>query len=235
MSKHPLSILKVKNTNKKIDFDLPDPFPKNHFSLLLTAPTRSGKSVALMNLLYQPSINLKSHFKEIYFISPTLSLDSTLKAIVKDDDIIKIEDDEDLENLDTILKEIIKTQKEKDEDEKENVLVICDDMIDYLKKSKVLGNLFTKNRHYSISIILTAQAYRDAYSPKVRKNATCHMIFKMYNSKDIKAIDEEIFSGFEDGLKHYKKATEEPYSFLFCNCRDMELYERFENKLWSKY
>jgi hypothetical protein len=235
MSVHPLSILKVKSSNTKPDFDLPDPFPKHHFSALITAPSRSGKSFLLINMLYHPSINLKSHFDEIYFISPTLSLDSTLKAIVKDDDIIKIEDDEDLENLDVILKEIIKNQKETDEDDRKNVLIICDDMIDYLKKSKVLSNLFTKNRHYSISIVLSAQAYRDAYSPKVRKNATCHIIFKMYNKKDIDAINEEIFSGFEDGLKHYKEATEKPFSFLFCNCRDMELYERFEHKLWSKY
>jgi hypothetical protein len=232
---HPLRILKVKTGNKKTDFDLPKPFPQNHFSMLITAPSRSGKSVSLINMLYNPNINLKRQFNEVIFISPTLFLDKTLNAIVKDDDIIKISDDEDLENLDTILKEIIKTQKEEDEEDRKNILIICDDMIDYMKKSKVLGNLFTKNRHYSISIILTAQAYRDAYSPKIRKNATCHMIFKMYNKKDIDAINEEIFSGFENGLEYYKKAIEQPYSFLFCNCRDMELYERFETKLWSKY
>jgi hypothetical protein len=62
MSKHPLSILKVKSSNTKADFDLPDPFPKNHFSGLITAPSRSGKSFLLINMLYHPSINLKLYY-----------------------------------------------------------------------------------------------------------------------------------------------------------------------------
>ena len=31
MNNHPLRILKVKTGNKKTDFDLPKPFPENHF------------------------------------------------------------------------------------------------------------------------------------------------------------------------------------------------------------
>lgn len=236
MSKHPLSILPVKKHNKKPEFDLPDVLPSSSFSFLITAPTRSGKSVGIVNLLYNDSINLKKQFPlgNIFYISPTVQLDDTLKAVMNDDDIVKIDDFESLDNLDTILSEIIKEQKETPEDERENLLIILDDCIDHLKKSKVLANLTTKNRHYRISLIITTQSFRSV-APLIRKNVTCHLFYKMYNTKEIEAINEEILSGFEDGLKYYKIATEKPYSFLYANCRQMELYERFENKLWSKY
>jgi zona occludens toxin (predicted ATPase) len=235
MSKHPLSILPVKKHNKKPEFDLPEVFPSTAFSFLITAVTKSGKSVGIVNLLYNDSINFKKQFPpgNIFYISPTVQLDDTLKAVMKDDDIVKIDDFESLDNLDTILSEIVKEQKETPEDERENVLIILDDCISYLK-SKVLANLTTKNRHYRISLVITTQSFR-AVNQVLRKNATCHLFYKMYNKKEIDAINEEILSGFEDGLKYYKIATEKPYSFLYANCRQMELYERFENKLWSKY
>jgi hypothetical protein len=236
MSKHQLSILPVKKHNKKPEFDLPEVFPSTAFSFLITAPTRSGKSVAIVNLLYNDSINLKKQFPagNIFYISPTVQLDDTLKAVMKDDDIVKIDDFESLDNLDTILSEIIKEQKETPEDDREKILIIVDDCIDYLKKSKVLSNFITKNRHFLCSLIITTQSFRSV-APLIRKNVTCHLFYKMYNTKEIEAINEEILSGFEDGLKYYKIATEKPYSFLYANCRQMELYERFENKLWSKY
>jgi hypothetical protein len=236
MSKHPLSILPVKKHNKKPEFDLPDVFPSSAFSFLVTAPTRSGKSVAIVNLLYHSNLNFKKQFPpgNIFYISPTVQLDDTLKAVMNDDDIVKMDDFESLDNLDTILSEIIKEQKETQEDDRENVLIILDDCIDYLKKSKVLANLGTKNRHYRISLIITTQSFR-AVNQVLRKNVTCHLFYKMYNKKELDAINEEILSGFEDGLKYYKIATEKPFSFLYANCRDMKLYERFENLLWSKY
>jgi hypothetical protein len=234
MSNHPLSILPVKKHNKKPDFDLPDVFPNNAFTFLITAPTRSGKSVGIVNLLYHNNLNFKKQFSEIYYISPTVQLDDTLRAVMKDDDIIKIDDFESLENLDTILNEIVKEQKETPEDDRENVLIILDDCIDYLKKSKVLANLATKNRHYKISLVITTQSFRSVAST-LRKNATCHLIYKIYNKKELEAITEEIGLNFDNFIKHYEKATEKPYSFLYANCRQMELYERFENKLWSKY
>lgn len=236
MSKHPLSILPVKKHNKKPEFDLPNVFPSSAFSFLVTAPTRSGKSVAIVNLLYHSNLNFKKQFPpgNIFYISPTVQLDDTLKAVMNDDDIVKMDDFESLENLDTILSEIIKEQKETPEDDRENVLIILDDCIDYLKKSKVLANLGTKNRHYRISLIITTQSFR-AVNQVLRKNVTCHLFYKMYNKKELDAINEEILSGFEDGLKYYKIATEKPFSFLYANCRDMKLYERFENLLWSKY
>jgi len=113
MSKHPLSILPVKKHNKKPEFDLPEVFPSTAFSFLITAPTRSGKSVGIVNLLYNDSINFKKQFPpgNIFYISPTVQLDDTLKAVMKDDDIVKIDDFESLDNLDTVLSEIVKEQK----------------------------------------------------------------------------------------------------------------------------
>jgi hypothetical protein len=236
MSKHPLSILPVKKHNKKPEFDLPEVFPSTAFSFLITAPTRSGKSVGIVNLLYNDSINFKKQFPagNIFYISPTVQLDDTLKAVMNDDHIVKIDDFDSIDSLDTVLSEIIKEQKETQEDDRENVLIILDDCIDYLKKSKVLANLTTKNRHYRISLIITTQSFRSV-APLIRKNVSSHLFYKMYSMKEIQSISEEILSSFEDGLKYYKIATEKPFSFLYADCRSMKLYERFENLLWTKY
>ena len=233
MSKHPLSILPVKKHNKKPEFDLPDVFCNSSFTMLSVAPTKSGKSVGIINLLYNEAINFKKQFSEIYYISPTLYYDESLRAVANDDDIIKITDDESHQQIDVVLNEIIKQQKETPEDEKQSILIIMDDMIDFLK-SKVLSNLVTKNRHFRISLVITTQSFRSV-SQKIRKNTSCFLVYRNYNKKELQAIIEELGLNFDNFTKHYETATEKPYSFLYANCRDMKLYERFENLLWTKY
>jgi hypothetical protein len=173
-------------------------------------------------------------FEEIYYISPTLPLDETLKAINEDETIIKITDDEELENLDDILKDIMKSQKDKDDDERKHVLIVLDDMIDYLKKSKVLGNLTTKNRHLKISLIIVSQVFRDGLPIKARKNGTSYIFGNIYNQKDLETINEELGSSFPNFMDYYKQATKEKYDFLYVDTRDMSLWRSFKSLLWRK-
>jgi len=230
-----LKILPVKGGSSKKEFpQIPDPLLQCPFTMAMVAPTKSGKSTIIANMLKNCLMGYSDNvFSEIYYISPTIAFDKTLKSIFDDEEIIKITDEDDLIHLDSILSELIKSQKEKDEDERENILIILDDCLDYLKKSKKLDSLPSYSRHFKISIILTCQVY-NLIGVKFRKNVSGLIIGRIFNQKDIMNIEEEIGCNFLDFKDNYEKATEEPFSFLFVDNREMKLYKNFETCLWAK-
>jgi len=227
---HKLTVLPVKKTNKKTEYNIPSPLPQPAFTLLMVAPTCSGKSVLLCNMLKNVMFGYHNVFEQIYYISPTVMLDDTLKAIAKDDEIIKIHEPEELEMVDTILSDIVKEQKKKDEDERKNVLVVLDDMISYFSNHSVLNNLPALSRHYKISFIVLTQVY-SALPSRFRKNTTHLVIFKLYNKKDLKAVEDEIGSNYSQFIEHYNIATKDKYNFLYLNNTDKSIYKNFITKL----
>jgi hypothetical protein len=229
-----LKILQVKKLFKSDEYPkIKHPLPKPPFTLALIAPTKSGKSNLIVNLLKNSYFGYDDIFKEIYYISPTVGIDETLRSINEDDDIIKIDQEEDLQYLDDILNDIVKSQKSKQKEEREPVLIVLDDCLDYLKKSKRLDSLPSYSRHYNISIIITTQVY-NALPTKLRKNASCYLIARIYNNKDLQNIEEEIGANFHDFKNNYDKATKEKYSFLFVDNRNIELWKNFDELLWQK-
>jgi Cdc6-like AAA superfamily ATPase len=227
---HKLTVLPVKKTNKKTQYNIPSPLPQPAFTLLMVAPTCSGKSVLLTNMLKNVMYGYHNVFEQIYYISPTVMLDDTLKAIAKDDEIVKIHEPEELEMMDLILSDIVKEQKKKDEDERKPLLVVLDDCIEYFSNHSVLNNLPSLSRHYQISFIVLSQAY-SALGSRFRKNTTHLIVFKLYNKKDLKAIEDEIGSNYEDFIEHYNIATKEKYNFLYLNNTDKSVYHNFITKL----
>ncbi len=229
-----LKILLVKKKYKGDEYPkIKHPLPKPPFCLCLVAPTKSGKSNLIVNLLKNSYFGYDKIFKETYYISPTVGIDETLRSINEDDDIIKIDDEDDLKYLDDILNDIIKNQKSKSKEEREPVLIVLDDCLDYLKKSKRLDSLPSYSRHYNISIIITSQVY-NALPTKLRKNASSYLIARIYNNKDLQNIEEEIGANFHDFKTNYDKATKEKYSFLYIDNRNIELWKNFDELLWQK-
>jgi len=230
-----LKILPAKKKVEKSQFEHLHPnLLTPPWSQILLMPSNSGKSTVCLNYILSPFF-YKDVFDEIFYISPTIKFDATLKAIYDNDEIIKIEDDEAMENLDTVLEDIIESQKEKDKnDEMKHILIVLDDCIQYLKKSKVINYLLTKNRHWKISVILSVQSYR-AIPPKARSNATAVVCSHLYNHKEYDALYDEIGSSFKDFEKYYKQATEEgKYDTLFIDNRNSRLIHNYQTILWQK-
>lgn len=229
---HPMTILPVKKMKQETKVKVNEPLQKPPFTMILCAPTASGKSNVVTNLL--KNVNFyKNVFPLIYYISPTVEDDKTLLSIAKDDTIIKVTDDDDLDNLDNILNEIVKSQKEEKAEDREQCLVVLDDCIEYLKESKKVNNLPSLSRHSDLSFMITSQVY-NAIPARCRKNATSYLIFHINNKKDLDDINHEIGSNFPDFMKYYKIATEEPYNFLYVDMRKMALYKNFTDLLWQK-
>ena len=198
------------------------------FTMCIHAPSRSGKSVVLSNFLYNEGFNFKKRFGKIIFISPTILIDKTLEYAREDDEVVKIYEDDLLENLDNVLTTILAQQKKDHEkEESKSLLLILDDCLAYLK-NKSLSYLATKNRHYNISMILTTQYYKKL-DPVIRANSTHWLLFKTHTEKEHSTIIEE-FNSFPEFEKFYNQAIAEPYSFLFGDMLKMKLYKRFEGE-----
>jgi hypothetical protein len=227
---HPLTVLPVKKINKKVEYNIPKPLPEPPFCFLFIAPSNSGKSVVLCNFLKNVMFGYDNDFEQIYYISPTVMLDDTLKSIAKDDSIIKIHDHEELEMMDHILSDIVKEQKAKDSEERKNILIVLDDMLSYFSNHSVLNKLPALSRHYRISFIVLSQSFSSV--PNILRKQISHLlIFKLYSNKDLKAVEEEIGSNYEDFIKHYNEATKEKYNFLYLNNTNKEVYKNFTTKL----
>lgn len=89
-----------------------------------------------------------------------------------------------------------------------------------------------RHRHFSASIILVTQAYKEI--PKtIRTNVTAFVLFRISNQKEIDVIYEECpcFFTKEKWMMLYERAIEEPYSFLYINLffpPDKKMFKRFE-------
>lgn len=114
-----LEILPIKKDKKDNKIQFPEPIPNDPFTLCFISPTNSGKTVVIVNLIYR---FYKKYFDEIIYISPTVHIDETLENNVnKDDEITKIYEDDDLQNIDIMLKEIITEQKETKKEDRKNI------------------------------------------------------------------------------------------------------------------
>lgn len=229
-----LKILPVKKVDTQKTFNINPILLEPPYTQLLIAPTKSGKSVLIVNLLL--NINFyKDVYDEIYFISPTVFIDHTLKSIAEDEEIIKIHEDEDLDKIDIILKDIIEKQKKikmKDND-CPHILIVLDDMISYFKNNTLLDKTPAISRHFNISFIISTQSYVGTPT-KLRKNTASYVIFKLYNNNDLKSFYDEVGSQFKDFMENYDIATNDKYNFLYVNHRDMKLYHNFTKLLWEK-
>lgn len=227
--------VKIEYTNdekefiKKFDI-LPDVLPHQAFIMLIHAPPRSGKSVLILNLLYNDAFKLKSIYDKVIFISPTLENDKTLKHVMEDEDIIKYYDYRELQNINGIIGGILEHQKETQQ--KENVLVILDDCVGLIGNNSVeLNRLCTRYRHNKISLIITSQNYK-SFGVLMRNCASHYIFFKTNMLTELKKLSDDMNS-YPNFLNLYKKATNKRYSFLYVDMGQSKLYEKFGSLLYD--
>ena len=103
--------------------------------------------------------------------------------------------------------------------DKENILIVFDDMIADMINNKKLNSvvtaLFIRGRKLNISLIFITQSYFTV--PKdVRNNSTHFFIMKIPNKKELMQITINHSSDVntKDFIEVYRKCTDKPYSFL---------------------
>lgn len=205
--------------------------PKIPLRTILLAPSQSGKTVLISNLI----LNIyRGVFERIYIFSPSVDLDHTWKPVKKyqQDDMKVVESDKEklyfdsyhFEDLDKIIKTqaaVTKLTKESGRKKLFSILIVIDDFADepsFTRHSKLLHSLFTRARHNSISTIVSTQKFASIH-PIIRVNATALIVYRLRNAKEVEAMIEEV-SGLitkKELYEVYKYATEEEFCFLYIN------------------
>jgi len=112
------------------------------------------------------------------------------------------------------------------------VLIVFDDLVGSSLFSNSRSNIFkgfnTRHRHYSTSMLMVAQAYREI--PKtVRTNYTCLVLFEICNEKELEAIHDEFpmsCMNKDKWLTMYQYAVKNPYEFMYYNMQEKEKRQR---------
>ena len=203
--------------------------PKVPLRMVLLAPSGSGKTVLLSNLILN---QYRGCFERIYVFSPSVDLDSTWEPVKKyQTDVLHADankneklyfdsyDPDDLEHVTTAQNKITKQLKQQGRKKLFSISVVVDDFADdpkFTRQSKLLHSLFTRGRHNSISTIVSTQKFASCH-PIIRVNSTALIVYRLRNYKELEAFVEEV-SGLitkKELVEIYKYATEAEYSFLY--------------------
>jgi len=228
-----------------------DPFPDLPTSFLLAAPTASGKTMIILNILLR---YYKDMFARIWMFSPSIKLDPQYAPLRKY--LEKMTDQqkeptmfEDLHQ--DVLGKLLDEQRTITEEcrkrkiKSPQVCVILDDLADrgdiLTKRSGGKGgswmvSLATRGRHFGVTWMISSQVL-NLVGTVIRKNCRCMCAWRLRNHKEVETLCDEL-SGVYDAktiMELYKYATADPYSFLFVRLdaktrRDM-FWLRFEARL----
>ena len=227
------------------------PFPDLPTSFLLAAPTASGKTMIILNLLLR---YYKDMFARIWIFSPSIKLDPQyaplrkyLEAMANQDKECLMYEDLDQKVLGKLLDEQrqITEQCRKRKIKAPQVCVVLDDLADrgdILTKRQGgaqgswMISLATRGRHFGVTWIISSQVL-NLVGTVIRKNVRSMCVWRLRNHKEVETLCEEL-SGVYDKetiMEFYRHATSEPYSFLFvrldAKTREEMFWLRFEKRL----
>ena len=180
--------------------------------VLLVGKRKSGKSVLLRYLL----LNEGKKFKKIFLFCPTEKINGFYHDIIPDNCIY------DSFNDDFILKLMDKmaiVNKGKNMETADHVLLILDDMG---RANRVIEKLYTRGRHYFLSVIQTSQ-YLYGVQPVCRSNADFVLVGQSNQQAAELMADEYLYGSLErkDFLRLYKKMCSKN-AFMLINCNSVE-------------
>lgn len=201
------------------------PNPSTCFRMIVFAPSNSGKSNLIKNILTRSEFGYNSYYgKNIFLFSQTIHIDPIWKDI-------NLPATHKYENWDdNIVNNLMHFSKCREK----GVLIVLDDMITSKeainnKQSNLLKKLFYQGRHYKVSLILVSQKMKDI-PVGMRTNATQLICFNLRNSQEENGFFFE--NEYIDGIKQkYAIATSQKYNFLYLNKVTNKVYHNFEKEL----
>lgn len=185
-----------------------------------------GKSNLIGNMLLKDD-GYRNLFKpeNIYIINPSTNIDKKFRVIIEELDIPKdnVFTEYSNEVLDTIYEHLQNEGKEElaEDNTISPKLLILDDCSFggglKGKKNGALARLFANGRHLNISILLSAQKITDI--PRISSENCTFIIVGSCSQKQLDYIsaDHNILPRRKDFNTMFRKATEEPFSFLVIN------------------
>lgn len=201
---------------------------------VIVSPVKTGKSSLISNLFLNEAF-YKDMFDIVYIISNTINNDRTSRFLKKEFEETCYDN---LEDIDSILGNIIDYQDSFPRGEKPFIAVVLDDFLG-IKKSSKINHFVTRSRHYNCGLLLFAsQLFRGLETP-VRQNATFVIIGSPNpNEKELLKMAEE-YGGAVGGerkfLELYKQATPNKYDFMYIDLQSnpTKVYSTFEKLIYE--
>jgi Cdc6-like AAA superfamily ATPase len=248
--KNNLSDIPVYKSSVDNTSDLPyipqKPLPVKSFLLYIVGSPGSGKTSLMMTLLTShPTKKNKDKnlyyfkfFDNIFVISGSLQTlpKSFLKLLPEEKKLNKYSDNE--------MIDIIESLQEGDND---NNLLVLDDVIKDLNRSKILSKIFLNRRHIThnsemegqggLAVIVLSQKF--TLLNLEYRNAVSHFIlFKTSNASELKRIKEEIMYDLDDDEFNEltKLAWRDKYSFIFVDLnkpKNEKYYIKFDKVVFD--
>jgi Cdc6-like AAA superfamily ATPase len=248
--KNNLSDIPVYKSSVDNTSDLPyipqKPLPVKSFLLYIVGSPGSGKTSLMMTLLTShPTKKNKDKnlyyfkfFDNIFVISGSLQTlpNSFLKLLPEEKKLNKYSDNE--------MIDIIESLQEGDND---NNLLVLDDVIKDLNRSKILSKIFLNRRHIThnsemegqggLAVIVLSQKF--TLLNLEYRNAVSHFIlFKTSNASELKRIKEEIMYDLDDDEFNEltKLAWRDKYSFIFVDLnkpKNEKYYIKFDKVVFD--
>ena len=235
-----------------------DILPRVPFRGLTLAPSGSGKTLALVNMLTRPEFYGGSNpiFTHIYWCSPTATIDPALDALrefVKNhldqdqDEDPTFHDSVDVEFLQSRVnrqrKVIEHMKKNKSRQHGFSMCIVIDDLADVKRGlpqiARFVDGLFVKARHWGISTILSTQKLKlPLISPTVRVNITFALIFRVRSRIDAEDgfLDEYSQIVDKDTLRAmYAQSVSVPFGFMYLNLVEQDRNRIFHNGFKSRF
>ena len=251
-SRHPLKIQLARHdqwTTKqpKIGADV---VPSVPCRIILSAPSNSGKTVMLVDLLTRIYAGC---FERIYCFSPSIHLDSAWTPVKEfsakvlgvppeEETFFDSWDEDKLSEILSTQRAVVKHQKEEKASNKIfSIVVVVDDFAD---DSRVMASrsgsggsainmLLSRGRHMFCSVMLSSQKQK-AVGSIARINAQALIIFRLRSKAELDAILEEVSNFYPKKtlLEMYELAVnDQPYSFWYINLAAT----RLEDVFWLRF
>ena len=197
--------MKIKNydiqDDENSDFvQLHNFMPDRSFRMLICAPSGSGKTNLLLDMIYR-----LLYYDKIYLYARNLQ-QSKYKHLLKKFDPISQKCGYDI--IEASNNEIIPLTDLSDDNQK---LVIFDDFLNTGKKNdEQIRDYFTNSRNKNCSCIYLSQSYYNT-DKTIRLNSSHYCIFDFPSSNEKSMICRELGINKND----YTKATKDPFSFMY--------------------
>jgi hypothetical protein len=227
--KENLKIRCIKTKNKILTkYKIPVIMPQLQFRLGIIAPSYSGKSNLIVNLLKNNVFKYNKIYKNnIFIFSKTAGLDDIYNEL-------KLPKSNIIDNFDeAFINEILDEQTENINDgNSPNILFIIDDMVtDLDNQNQLIKKLFFNGRHYNLSTIITSQSYHKL--PKdVRLNLSHLILFKIPDD-DIKSVYKELPINKKLFEYYYDECTKKKYNFMYLDLKNQRWFHNFEYELFE--
>lgn len=217
-----LRILPFKTRQKTRLMPAPPPLNSAPTCIAVFGPVRSGKTLAVSSIAAR-----FYKFPYIVILSPSGHTDASLEPLRELGALVF----DNPGDFDAVVRELVEHQKDQLEEEREHILIVVDDSLGVLQPNSEVARLSSRFRHFMISLIYTAQLYRQL-PPVVRINAESFLLFRTHNGKEIAKIEEEFSGAYgADFIQKYRAATSEKHSFIFINQKTGELFQNLTQKV----